>query len=462
MPILNDFKSFQLQHDELAERTILGYLLIDNEQCDYIFSLLENEDFYKNKHKILYECFQYLWNEKSGFDVNLVISHLEETNNIKFVGNVSSIIDCLDGVPNIVDINFYVDRLKEKRKIRELFISAFELMNESSQPLCDIESVIQNHYEKVLKLNDSGKQKLKHFSEISKDSVEVIKKIQNGEMPTGIKTGYTMFDDLTGGFQDGNFIVIAARPSMGKTALALNMASNIATKYGKTVGFFSIEMTMHEIWVRLISAESEVKSEILRLNKPPIGKTEHGNYVRAIQKLNDSKILINDSHQITLLEIKSIVKSMINEKKLDIVFVDYLQLVKIPDSMLRRNDSRVQEVSMISAGLKALAKEQNIPVVAMAQLNRMPEKRSADSIKYQLSDLKESGAIEQDADIVMFLHREEQINRDTERKGEADLIIAKQRNGPTGVVELSFRSQIGKFINYQYGSYGEYENEQLF
>jgi len=444
-------KELQLQYDELSERAVLGYLLIDNSGCDYVFSLLSVDDFHREKHKILFKCFQKIWDEGKKFDINIVSSQLEGSGELKLIGGTSSISELIDGIPAKINIDPYIEILKEKSKARALFLSALDLLRECSQPLCDTESVLQNHHDTILRLNDSGSKKLVPFSELSKESVPIVEKIQSGEIATGIKTGYTQLDELTGGFQDGDFIVIAARPSMGKTALALNMANYIATKLNKTVGFFSIETGGLQIWLRLVSIESEVRGETLRLADPVMGKTEWSRYTGAVEKLNDSGIFINDSSRLTLLEIKSIVQSMVNQLKIDIVFIDYLQLVKIPDSMLRKNDTRVQEVSAISAGLKSLAKEQKIPVVAMAQLNRMPEKRSADSIKYQLSDLKESGAIEQDADVVMFLHRDEQNNRDTERKGEADLIIAKQRNGPTGDIVLGFHSEIGKFTDMKYG-----------
>jgi len=236
---------------------------------------------------------------------------------------------------------------------------------------------------------------------------------------------------------------------MGKTALALNIAANIAIKGGKSVGFFSIEMSKHQIMMRLLSLRASIDMSTLMTGRKHLNQQEWHALELASSELGNSKIYIDDSASLSIIEMKTRARRLSRERGLDVIFLDYLQLVKVTGDQLRKNDSRAQEVAIISASMKELAKELQIPVVAMAQLNRAPEQRGGkrEGPRYQLSDLKESGAIEQDADVVMFLHREEQVDRDTERKGEADLIVAKQRNGPTGKIVLAFQDKFTRFAS---------------
>jgi replicative DNA helicase len=239
---------------------------------------------------------------------------------------------------------------------------------------------------------------------------------------------------------------------MGKTALALNIAANMAIKGEKSVGFFSIEMARHQIMMRLLSTRAGIDMSALTTGRKRLTKQEWQTLEMAASDLGKAKLYIDDSASLSIIEMKTRARRLWREKGLDIVFIDYMQLIKVTGEQLRRSDSRAQEVAVISASLKELAKEMQIPVVGIAQLNRAPEQRGSrkEGIKYQLSDLKESGAIEQDADVVMFLHREEQVDRDTERKGEADLIVAKQRNGPTGKILLAFQDKYTKFTNMEF------------
>jgi len=282
--------------------------------------------------------------------------------------------------------------------------------------------------------------------------MEKIEGIQKHGDSGGVKTDLYELDNITGGFQRGEFIVIAARPSMGKTALALNIAANMAIKAEKAVGFFSIEMARHQIMMRLLATRAGIDMSALTTGRKRLTRQEWQTLEMAASDLAKAKLYIDDSASLSIIEMKTRARRLWREKGLDIAFVDYLQLIKVTGEQLRRSDSRAQEVAIISASLKELAKELQIPVVGLAQLNRAPEHRGSrkEGIKYQLSDLKESGAIEQDADVVMFLHREEQVDRETERKGEADLIVAKQRNGPTGKILLAFQDKYTKFTNMEF------------
>ena len=284
--------------------------------------------------------------------------------------------------------------------------------------------------------------------------MERIEAIQKHGESGGLKTGYYELDSMTGGLQKSDLIVVAARPSMGKTAIALNIAANIALKEQKSVGFFSIEMSKHQIMMRLLSTRAEIDMSALMTGKKHLNQQEWHALEMAAGELGKAKIYIDDSASLSIIEMKTRARRLWKEKNLDVIFVDYLQLIKVSGDQLRRNDSRAQEVAIISSSLKELAKELDVPVVAVAQLNRAPEQRGGNregGPRYQLSDLKESGSIEQDADVIMFLHREEQIDRDTERKGEADLILAKQRNGPTGRITLAYQDKYTKFANMALG-----------
>ncbi|MCK4836534.1 MAG: DnaB-like helicase C-terminal domain-containing protein, partial [Candidatus Aminicenantes bacterium] len=261
-------------------------------------------------------------------------------------------------------------------------------------------------------------------------------------------------DNITSGFQKGNLIVIAARPSMGKTALALNIAANMAIKSEKSIGFFSIEMSKTQVIMRLLAFKSEINLSALMSARPNLSQKEWKKLELGASEFEKARLFIDDSPTLSIVEMKTRARRLKNERDLDIIFVDYLQLMKVSGDMIRKNDTRAQEVAIITAALKELAKELDIPVVACAQLSRAPEQRGKrEGPKYQLSDLKESGAIEQDADLVMFLHRERDEHMEGDisgSSGTADVFIAKQRNGPTGKVVLAFIDKYTKFSNYDW------------
>jgi replicative DNA helicase len=286
------------------------------------------------------------------------------------------------------------------------------------------------------------------------ETMGLIENIQKHGESRGLRTGYLDLDNITSGFQRGNLIVIAARPSMGKTALALNIAANMVIKDERSVGFFSIEMSKVQVIMRLLSLKSEINLSSLMSARPHLSQKEFKKLELSASELEKSKFYIDDSPTLSIVEMKTRARRLMNERGLDIIFVDYLQLMKVSGDLLRKNDTRAQEVAIITSALKELAKELDIPVVACAQLSRAPEQRGKkDGPRYQLSDLKESGAIEQDADLVMFLHREreDQLEGETSgRSGTAEVIIAKQRNGPTGKVVLAFIDKYTKFSNYDW------------
>lgn len=328
------------------------------------------------------------------------------------------------------------------------------VIKSGTEPKADTKDILTRLQEDLIRIADTeiggG---FSPSSQIVSETLEKIEGIQKHGDSGGAKTDLYELDNMTGGFQKGDLVIIAARPSMGKTALALNIAATMAIKFGKAVGFFSIEMARHQIMMRLLSTRAGIDMSALTTGRKRLNKQEWQTMEMAANDLGKSNFYIDDSASLSIIEMKTRARRLWREKGLDVIFVDYLQLIKVTGEQSRRTDSRAQEVAIISASLKELAKELEIPVVALAQLNRSPEQRGGrkEGIKYQLSDLKESGAIEQDADVIMFLHREEQVDRESERKGEADLIVAKQRNGPTGKIVLAFQDKYTKFANMEFG-----------
>lgn len=442
-----------LPHDGFAEKAILGAMLIDNDYANEVFSEINSDDFYRDSHRIIAAAIDKQVNSGRPADPVTIISQLDP-NELKLIGGAEYLSSLLDGVPNNISIEEYIKVVKDRSSLRKLMKSSMEVVKSGAQPKADTKDILTKLQEDLIKIADKEiQQGFATSAVIVPETMERIEKIQKHGESAGIKTDFYELDNMTGGFQNGDLIVIAARPSMGKTAFALNIASNMAVKHEKAVGVFSIEMGKHQIMMRLLSLRSEVDMSALTSARKHLNQTEWRQLEMAASELGNADIYVDDSASLSVIEMKTRARRLFRERKLDIIFVDYLQLMKVTGDVLRKNDSRAQEVAIISSSLKELAKELQIPVVALAQLNRSPEQRGGqkEGPKYQLSDLKESGAIEQDADVIMFLHREEQTDKETERKGEADLIIAKQRNGPTGRIVLAFLDKYTKFKNLEFG-----------
>ena len=442
-----------LPHDAFAEKAVLGAMLLDNKYANLVFSEINSEDFYRDSHKLIAAAIDKLVNSSTAADIITVGGLLDKNKDLKFVGGYEYLSSLLDGIPENINLEEYVQAVKDRSTLRKLMMASMGVIKNSTEPKAETRDILTRLQEDLIKI--AGTEIHSGFApsaEIVSETLEKIQKIQKHGDSGGLRTDFYELDNMTGGFQKGDFIVIAARPSMGKTALGLNIASNIAIKGEKAVGFFSIEMARHQIMMRLLSSRAGIDMSALMTGRKHLTPQEWRSLELAASELGKAKLYIDDSASLSIIEMKTRARRLWREKELDIVFVDYLQLIKVSGDQLRKNDSRAQEVAIISASLKELAKELQVPVVALAQLNRSPEQRGTrrEGIKYQLSDLKESGAIEQDADLVMFLHREEQVDRETERKGEADLIVAKQRNGPTGKILLAFIDKYTKFANMEF------------
>ncbi len=441
----------KLPGSDHAEKAVLGAMLIDNRYIDIVFNDINSDDFYRASNKTIAAAIYKVYEDGSKADTLTVGEHLGK-DELKFVGGYAYLNSLTDGIPENFEISNYVNIVKDRSVLRKIINTSSDVISSGLEPKADVRSILAKLQDDIIKIAgaeiDDG---FKASEKIIPETIKKIREIQKHGDSGGLKSGFYELDDMTGGFQNSDLIIIAARPSMGKTALGLNIASNIAIKANKSVGFFSIEMSKLQIMLRMLATEAEVNMSALIRGKYNLTNQEWKKLELAGEALSKSKIYIDDSATLSILEMKTRARRLKRESGLDIVFVDYLQLMKVTGENLRRNDSRAQEVAIISASLKEMAKELQIPVVAMAQLNRSPEQRGTrrdGGIKYQLSDLKESGAIEQDADVIMFLHRDEQNEKETERKGIADLIIAKQRNGPTGKIELAFQDKYTKFNNY--------------
>lgn len=444
-----------LPNDEFSERAILGAMLINNKYVNEVFSRIDSDDFYKDSHKKIAAALKNLTEKGSAADTVTVSGLLKKKKELDFVGGYEYLNSLLDGIPENLNIGEYIQTVLDLSSLRKLIMTSMGVIQKGVDHRADTNVILSELQEDIIKISkDRDKDGFIPSSELIQDTLTQIENIQKHGDKGGLKTGYYDLDNMTAGFHKGDLVVIAARPSMGKTALALNMAARMAIREEKAVGFFSIEMSRYQIMMRLIALTSNINMGSIRTGKPRFSQKEWNRLELDSNALQNAKLFIDDSASLSIIEMKTRARRLMNEYGLDIIFVDYLQLVKVGGETMRRNDSRAQEVATISASLKELAKELQIPVVALAQLNRSPEQRGVQSekgLKYQLSDLKESGAIEQDADLVMFLHRDEQVNRDTERKGEADLIVAKQRNGPTGKITLAFIDKSTRFENFEFG-----------
>jgi len=442
-----------LPHDIFAEKALLGAMLINNDFTGQVFSEIDSGDFYRDSHQLIAAAINKLVDGGDKADPVTVAGLLNRNNELKFVGGYDYLNSLLDGIPDNLNIENYIKIVKDRSSLRKLMLASIEAVKSGSEPKAETKDILNQLQENIIKIADIQIQSgFAPSSIIVEETMSRIESIQKHGDSGGLKTEYLELDNITGGFQKGDLVIVAARPSMGKTALALNIALKMAIKSNASIGFFSIEMARHQIMMRLLSIQAGIDMSALMSGRKHLNQQEWHALHLAASEMGKAKLFIDDSASLSIIEMKTRARRLMREKGLDIIFVDYLQLVKVTGEQLRRNDSRAQEVAIISASLKELAKELEIPVVALAQLNRSPEQRGSrkEGIKYQLSDLKESGAIEQDADVVMFLHREEQVDKETERQGEADLIVAKQRNGPTGKIVLAFQSKYTKFSDMEF------------
>jgi replicative DNA helicase len=408
--------------------------------------VLRGDEFYRDSHRVIFRVIQELFEKNEPIDLITVADLLSEKSQLEAVGGATYLATLVDTVPSATNVGAYAKIVNEKALLRRLIQAANEISAWCYGGGKSVEEVLDHAEASIFSITENRiRSSYSPIKEIVKKSIETIESLQeNRELVTGVPCHYTDLDKLTAGFQRSDLIIIAARPSMGKTALALNIARNAALQSGVPVGIFSLEMSKDQLAMRLLCAEARVDSHKIRTGF--LSQQECAKMITAAGSFMDAPIYIDDTPAISTLELRAKARRMMADRGLGLVVVDYLQLMRGREGTERRE----QEISEISRGLKALAKELNIPVIALSQLNRKVEERN--NKRPQLSDLRESGAIEQDADVIAFIYRDEVYNPDTPDKGIAEIIIGKQRNGPTGEVKLAYINSYTRFENLAYGS----------
>tara|TARA_B100000446_G_scaffold105924_1_gene99082 strand:+ start:1192 stop:2493 length:1302 start_codon:yes stop_codon:yes gene_type:complete len=425
-----------------AEKAVLGAVLIHNPQINLAVELgIASQDFYRHAHQQIFDKMVSLSERDEVIDLVTLKEELNRAGNLNEVGGPAYIAALVDGVPKSTNVEYYAKIVKEKAILRSLIGSANKILSTAYQAEADSDEQLDRAEQSIFEIAD---QRLKggfvKLHELLPGGVETIEKLQeHKDFLTGVPTGFTELDRLTSGFQPSDLVIVAARPAMGKTSLALNIAQYVGTKTEKTVGVFSLEMSKEQLFLRMLTSEARINAR--RFRDGYLGSEEYKKLSDALGALGEASVFIDDSSSITVLEMRAKARRLKSEHGLHLLIVDYLQLMQGRGRFENRN----LELASISRSLKSLAKELKVPVVALSQLSRAPESRSEH--RPQLSDLRESGALEQDADVVLFIYREDQYDRKAENENTAEVIIGKQRNGPTGTVRLAFLKEITRFEN---------------
>jgi replicative DNA helicase len=430
-------------HSIEAEESILSAILIDNNTLLDVFDILTSEDFYKTAHKIIFSAIADLFAKTEPVDLVTLSNILKELDQLEKVGGATYLARLVDAVPLAVNAQHYARIVHDKASLRRLIEKANIIARRCFEDRGNVDEVIDFAESSIFEISQNKTYKAFYpISKLIEVNIDTLEERQgNQALVTGVPTDFFLLDQMTSGLQKSDLVIIAARPSMGKTALALNIARNAAINSNIPVALFSLEMSKEQLSMRMLSSEARLNSSRLRS-----GFISHDDWMKiteAAGSLSNAPIYIDDSPDISAMEIRAKARRLKMDKKIGLVIIDYLQLMKTRSSAERRD----LEISDISRSLKALAKELDLPVVALSQLNRMLEQRS--DKRPQLSDLRESGALEQDADVVAFIYRDEVYNKDENNpnKGKAELIISKQRNGPTGTVPLIFLDTYTRFEN---------------
>ncbi len=429
-------------HDIEAEQAVLGSMLTDKDAVISAIEVLKEEDFYRTDNRAIYEAILNLYNRAEPIDIITVKSELESIGKFEQVGGLTYLVSLPDKVPTTANAMKYIKIVEEKSTLRSLIKTANEIIELGYDPTEDVEDIMEGAEKKIFNImQNKDKKGYAPIQDILVESFNQLEELYNRKQHiTGVPSGFIELDYKTAGFHGSDLVLIAARPAMGKSAFALNIATNAAVRANVPVVIFSLEMSKEQMVNRILCSEAMVDS-----NKVRTGKLEEDDWTKlagSIGPLSDSEIYIDDTPGISVSEIRAKCRKLKLEKNIGMVVIDYLQLVQGSN---KRNGSREQEISEISRSLKILAKELNVPVIALSQLSRAVEQRP--DHRPMLSDLRESGAIEQDADIVMFLYRDDYYNKESEKKDIAEVIIAKHRGGSLGTVELLWLGSYTKFVN---------------
>ena len=432
-------------HSLEAESSVLGGLLLDNSAWDRVGDLVTDSDFYRYEHRLVFAAVAALINSSRPADVITVFEHLQSLGKADEVGGLAYLNSLAQYVPSASNIRRYGEIVRERAILRKLVTASDEIATTAFSPKGrPVAQILDEAEQKIFHIGEEGSRMKQGFQSMNSLVVQLLDRVeemsQNPNDITGVPTGFHDFDRMTSGMQPGDLIVLAARPSMGKTALAINIAENVAVQEGLPVAVFSMEMGASQLAVRIVGSIGRIDQGHLRTGK--LSDYEWPRLTEAIEKLRNVSLHIDETPGLTTSELRANARRLSRQcGKLGLIVVDYLQLMS--GSSSDGSDNRATELGEISRGLKMLAKELQCPVIALSQLNRSVEQRT--DKRPMMSDLRESGAIEQDADVIMFIYRDDYYNKDSKEPGVAEVIIGKQRNGPTGTIKLAFLKPITKF-----------------
>ena len=434
-------------HNVEAEQSVLGGLMLDNNSWDIVSDLVVEEDFYRADHRLIFRSIASLSEESKPFDVITLTEWLESRKEAESAGGLAYLGSLAKNTPSAANIRHYADIVRERSVLRSLITvanqiadSAFNTEGRKAAEILDDAERLVFHIAEQGSRNQKGYEDMQTLLARAVDKIDELYNSKAGSV-TGIATGFSDFDRKTTGLQNSDLIIVAGRPAMGKTSFAMNIAENAAVREGKSVAVFSMEMSGEQLATRMISSLGRINS-----NKVRTGQLDEDDWqylIKAVEKLNQSKIFIDDTPALTPTELRSRVRRIARAHGLDLIVIDYLQLMQ--GSGKSASENRATEISEISRSLKAMAKEMNVPVIALSQLNRSLESRP--NRRPVMPDLRESGSIEQDADIIVFIYRDEVYNEESPDRGVAEIILGKQRHGSIGTVKVAFQGEFTRFDN---------------
>jgi replicative DNA helicase len=432
-----------LPHNLEAERSVLGAILVHNDAFNTAAQVIDGRDFYRDAHRRIFDRMVALSERGEAIDFITLKEELSRGGDLEEVGGPAYVASLVDGVPRATNVEYYARIVKEKATLRNLIYAANKILTNAYEGDQESDLILDDAESSIFAVADDRlKAGFVPMRELVNESFPKIEQLfEHKRLVTGVPTGFVDLDEMTRGLQGGDLVIIAARPSMGKTSLVLNIAQHVAVQADHTVGFFSLEMSKESLFIRLLTSEAQIDSH--RLMSGHIADRDYSRISHAREKLSSMRLFIDDTANIGVLEMRAKSRRLQAEHGLSLIVVDYIQLMNARG----RYENRTLELASISRSLKGLAKELDVPIVVLSQLSRAPESRS--DHRPQLSDLRESGALEQDADVVVLIYRDDAYNRDPNNPdaGTAELIVAKQRNGPTGIVRLAFLREQTRFAN---------------
>jgi replicative DNA helicase len=436
-----------LPHNLEAERSVLGAILVHNDAFNLAAQIITEKDFFRDAHRRIFDKMIALNERNDAIDFITLKEELARAGDLEDVGGPAYIASLADGVPRATNVEYYARIVKEKSTLRSLIFAANKILTNAYEAEQEPDIILDEAESSIFSVADDRiKAGFVPMRDLVKESFPKIEQLfEQKRLVTGTPTGFVDLDEMTRGFQPGDLVIIAARPSMGKTSLVLNISQYVAMQAGMTVGFFSLEMSKESLFLRLLTSEAQIDSH--RLMSGAIGQKDYGRISHALESLSAMQLFIDDTSSIGIMEMRAKARRLQAEHGLSLLVVDYIQLM----SGRGRFENRTLELAAISRSLKGLAKELHVPIVVLSQLSRAAETRA--DHRPQLSDLRESGALEQDADLVILIYRDDVYNKDPNNAnaGTAELIIAKQRNGPTGTVKTAFLREQTRFANLAQG-----------